>query len=136
MHIYIYNLTKCRSCLQTFPFVSQYLLTLGSQLLSWLYATAAVNEKYHHAILIQNLSYFEAVITSRAQYSCYTVLAVLLEEATQKRFEAESSYIDWMIAYELPAFASLAAKIEGVEKRANKDELSLYVRRYVHVYDL
>jgi hypothetical protein len=114
---------------QSFPFVERFLLTLGGQLLNWLYSSAAANEKYQDAILIQNLSFFEATVNSRSTYSSYPALAVLLEEANQKLFEVEKHYLDWMISYEMPAFSALSIKIDGVEKRANKEELSIYVRR-------
>ena len=88
-----------------------------------------MSEKYQHAILIQNLTFFETCVSSRSTCCYYPVLTVLLDEANQKLFEAERNYLDWMISYELPSFSSLSNKIDGVEKRASRDELSLYVRR-------
>lgn len=114
---------------QPFSFSEKLVLTLGTNLLKWIFTCAAMNEKYQDAILIQNLAFFELCINSRATYSSYQVLTTLLDESNSKRFEAEKHYLDWMIAYEMPLFASLSAKIDGVEKRANRDEMSLYVRR-------
>lgn len=99
--------------------------------MNWLYTTASQNEKYHDVILIQNLSFFDLTINSRSSYSFFPTLTVLLEESNLKRRDAEKSYLDWMISYEMPVFSSLSLRISGVEKRANRDELSLYVRRSV-----
>lgn len=90
-----------------------------------------MNEKYRDAILIQNLAFLEVTINSRSASSSFPALASLLEESSQKLFEAEKNYLDWMIEYEMPSFWSLSKKIDGVEKRANREELSIYVRRYV-----
>lgn len=105
------------------------LIAIGAQLLNWLYASAATSEKYENAILIQNLTFFEVCLSARSGSNYYPVLAALLEETGKKLFESELRYLDWMIAYEMPAFSNLFKKIEGVEKRANRDELSLYIRR-------
>jgi hypothetical protein len=111
------------------------LLTVGSELLAWLYTSAETHEKYKHAILIQNLAFFELCVNSRSASHCMSspVLSMLLQECAERLQSAREGYLDWMISYEMPTFANLSSKIESVEKRANRDELSLYVRRYVSI---
>jgi hypothetical protein len=105
-------------------------LRIGNELLLTTYQTAAQSEKYQDAILIQNLVFFEKAIQSRASSNLFEILSSLLSESHRKLIEAEVRYLDWMIGYEFPAFASLSTRIFGIEKRANREELSLYVRRY------
>ena len=104
-------------------------LRIGKELLLTTYQTASQSEKYQDAILIQNLIFFERAIQSRAPSNLSEILSSLLAESRLKLVDAETRYLDWMIGYEFPAFASLSVRISGIEKRANREELSLYVRR-------
>jgi hypothetical protein len=96
----------------------------------WLSATASQSDKYHDAILIQNLAFFELTLETRKDYSFASGMARLLDDCQRQRAQAETQYIMWMVRYQMPDFYSLAERVASVEKRANRDELSLYIRRY------
>lgn len=105
-------------------------LSVCTSAVDWLHTTAAQSEKYHDAILIQNLAFIEVALETRRDYPFVVAgLTRLLEDCQRQRSQAETQYVLWMVRYEMPDFFALAERVASVEKRANKDELSLYIRR-------
>jgi hypothetical protein len=49
--------------------------------------------------------------------------------AAIQRQEAESKYVNWMVAYEFPSLSALASRMDGIGSRVREEELALYVRR-------
>lgn len=49
--------------------------------------------------------------------------------ATQQRHESMGRYVHWMVSYEYPALSALAVRLDGLGRKVNEEELSLYIRR-------
>lgn len=106
-------------------YISNMYCKLCEALLAWLDTVADANVKYFDVILIHNLGYFVDTMGLRGVRS----LNKYVSSSMLKRAEAESRYINWMIAYECPGMSNLADRINGVSGRVNKEELGLYVPR-------
>ncbi len=128
--VYIYHICT----IQSFDYIERLCLTVCKESVLWLHSVASQSEKYHDAIIIQNLAYFEVVVSSRSEYSFLSNISKLLMDCRIRRLEAESHYVQWMVRYEMPDFWGLAERVASVEKRANRDELSLYIRRYWSIF--
>jgi hypothetical protein len=95
------------------------------ELFAWLTTVANQNEKYADKIKITNLGYFLLVIAPLQ----LEILEGFVASATTQREEAMRRYINWMVQYEFPSLSALAIRLDGVGKKVNEEELSLYIRR-------
>jgi hypothetical protein len=113
------------SCVQRFPCIDELMLKLSRELVAWLNSIANANEKYTEKMKIANLGYFIIAIPALD----VEVMDPVVVSATQQYQEAMLKYVNWMVEYEFPALSALAVRLDGVGKRVNEEELSLYIRR-------
>jgi hypothetical protein len=95
--------------------------------MNWLSEVAGQNEKYKNVIIIQNLEFLSESLSIRNVFA----LQRLAAQVAESKAEAERSYIEWMVAYEFPAYSGLADRVKELGKRATNEEMGLYVRRCV-----
>ena len=103
------------------------LLRLAKEMFHWLTVVAAQNDKYADKMKITNYGYFMLVVPQLQLPG--DVLDSYVANATQQRNEAVARYVHWMVEYEFPSLSSLAVRLDGLGKRVNEEELSLYIRR-------
>jgi hypothetical protein len=111
--------------LQRFDCVDDLLMKVCKELFHWLAVVATQNDKYGDKIKISNLTYFVHTVPPLQ----LEILDSFVANATQQRAEAMLRYINWMVAYEFPSLSALAVRLDGVGKKVNEEELSLYIRR-------
>ena len=98
---------------------------LAKELFHWLTVVANQSDKHADKMKITNYGYFVMVIAPME----IEVLESFVNNATQQRQEAMLRYVNWMVQYEFPELAALSVRLDGLGKRVNEEELSLYIRR-------
>lgn len=111
--------------LQRFDCVDELLMKVCKELFQWLTTIAMQNDKYGDKIKITNLTYFVQMVPPLQ----VDILESFVANAQHQRAEAMQRYINWMVQYEFPALSALAVRLDGVGKKVNEEELSLYIRR-------
>ena len=101
------------------------IVTTCKELLSWLNIVAVQNDKYADKIKVANLSYFLQMIPPMH----LDYLDNYEASASQQLSDALHRYTDWMVQYEFPSLSALAVRLDGVGRKVNEEELSLYIRR-------
>jgi hypothetical protein len=98
---------------------------MARELLSWLTTVSKSNEKYVDKVKLTNLVYFHLSL-SELNVPC---LQQFITYAQQQIQETSVRYINWMVEYEFPSLSALAVRIDGIGKKVNDEDLSLYIRR-------
>lgn len=98
---------------------------IAKELFVFISATAKQSDKYIDKVRLVNFGYFVHSLKPRK----VAVLDPFLASASSQYDDALSKYQNWMVTYEFPSLASLAARLDGIGKRVNDEELSLYIRR-------
>jgi len=98
---------------------------IAKELFAFISAAAKQNEKYTDKLRLVNFGYFIHSVKPRK----VAVLGPFLVGASSQYDDALSKYQNWMVTYEFPSLASLALRLDGIGKRVNDEELSLYIRR-------
>lgn len=101
------------------------LTRIAKELFVFIAAVAKQSDKYIDKVRLVNFGYFVHSMKPRK----VAVLDPFLASASSQYDDALSKYQSWMVTYEFPSLASLAARLDGIGKRVNDEELSLYIRR-------
>jgi hypothetical protein len=72
-----------------------------------------------------NLSFFHASVTE-LNVTCLQQFVIYADQQIQ---ESSVRYVNWMVEYELPSLSALALRIDGIGKKVDNEDLSLYIRR-------
>lgn len=105
--------------------MDELLVKLARELLSWLTTISKLNEKYVDKVKLTNLVYFHLSLLE-LNVPCLEQFVVYSQ---QQILETSVRYINWMVEYEFPALSALALRIDGIGKKVNDEDLSLYIRR-------
>lgn len=100
-------------------------MKLCKELLSWLATVSKQNEKYVDKIKIVNLVFFHMTISPLNVPNLQSFVTYVQQQIQ----EATARYVQWMVEYEFPSLSALAVRLDGVGKKVNDEELSLYIRR-------
>lgn len=114
--------------------VNQLIILLTKEIFIWLINVAQQNEKYTNVFKLHHFAYFVTCLQPIA--SVFPGLNSFIETTKIHLAETESKYILWMITYELSSLASLATRMEGIGTRVREEELALYIRRFVDIFDM
>ena len=115
----------CHYSIQHFECVDDLYTSIAQELFDFVSATAKQSDKYADKVRLVNFGYFVHSVKPRK----VAVLDRFVASASLQYDKALAKYQSWMVAYEFPSLASLAMRLDGIGKRVNDEELSLYIRR-------
>lgn len=114
-----------RLLLQHLECVDSLFSRMATELFAFMTSVAKQSDKHADKVRLANFGYFVHSVQPRR----VAVLEAFVASAAAQRDDALGKYQNWMVTYEFPSLASLALRLDGIGKRINDEELSLYIRR-------